>query len=313
MKYSEWLNIWLENYIKPTHKIRTIDLYGQMVEKKIVPYLGDYDMDELTPIMIQRYVTEMIEKGNTRTGKGLSSNSVNGFISVIQSSLQTAYRLGLTVAYVGDKIQRPKSCEKKIECFTAAEQKRLEEAVMASKNQKYFGIIICLYTGLRIGELLALTWNDVDFEKGEINVSKSCYCGKHGRVVDSAKTEHSKRVIPMCEPIIKILRKMKKESDSECVISSNGKPITTRSYQRSFENMQKKLHIPHRGFHALRHTFATRALECGMDVKTLSEIMGHKNSTVTLNRYAHSLTEHKKAMINKLWSKAEKTSKSFCF
>ena len=104
-----------------------------------------------------------------------------------------------------------------------------------------------------------------------------------------------------------------KESNSEYVISSNGKPVTTRSYQQSFENMQKKLHIPHRGFHALRHTFATRALECGMDVKTLSEIMGHKNSTVTLNRYAHSLTEHKKAMINKLWSKAAKTSKSFCF
>lgn len=171
---------------------------------------------------------------------------------------------------------------------------------MTGKKQKLLGIVICLYTGLRIGELLALTWSDVDFEKGEINVSKSCYCGKHGRVVDSAKTEHSKRVIPLCNQIIRILRKMKKESDSEYVISSNGKPVTTRSYQKSFENMQKNLHILHRGFHALRHTFATRAMECGMDVKTLSEIMGHKNSTVTLNRYTHSLAEHKKAMINKL-------------
>ena len=300
MKYSEWLNIWLENYVKPTHKIRTFDLYRQMVEKKIVPYLGDYEMDELTPITIQRYITEMSEKGNTRTGKGLSSNSVNGIISVIQSSLQTAFRLGLTATYTGDKIQRPKSHEKRVECFTAVEQKKLEEAVIASKKQKLFGIIVCLYTGLRIGELLALTWNDVDFEKGEINVSKSCYYGKHGRVMDSAKTEHSKRVIPLCKQLIKIMRKMEKENDSEYVISSKGKPVTTRSYQRSFENLQKKLHISHRGFHALRHTFATRALECGMDVKTLSEIMGHKNSTVTLNRYAHSLTEHKKEMINKL-------------
>lgn len=134
----------------------------------------------------------------------------------------------------------------------------------------------------------------LDFEKGEINVSKSCYCGKHGRVVDSAKTEHSKRVIPLCEPIIRILRKMKKESNSEYVISSNGKPVTTRSYQQSFENMQKKLHIPHRGFHALRPYIRNARVRVRNGHKTLSEIMGHKNSTVTLNRYAHSLTEHKK-------------------
>lgn len=100
---------------------------------------------------------------------------------------------------------------------------------MAGKKQKLFGIVICLYTGLRIGELLALTWNDVDFKKGEINISKSCYCGKRGRVVDSAKTDHSKRDIPMCEPIIKILRKKKNESDSKYIISSKGKPVTTRS------------------------------------------------------------------------------------
>ena len=114
MRYREWLNIWLENYVKPTHKIRTFDLYKQTIEKKIAPYLGDYAMDELSPIAIQRYVTEMLENGNTRTGKGLSYNSVNGIISIIQSSLQTAYRLGLTQAYVGDKIQRPKAREKRI-------------------------------------------------------------------------------------------------------------------------------------------------------------------------------------------------------
>ena len=300
MKYRKWLMTWLENYVKPTHKIRTYDLYKQMIGKKIVPYLGDYEMDELTPIDVQRYVTNMLGKGNLRTGKGLSSNSVNGIISVIQSSLQTAYRLGYTKEFIGDKIQRPKTCEKRVECFTAFEQKKIEEAVMSGKKQKLFGIVICLYTGLRIGELLALTWEDVDFNKGEISISKSCYCGKHGRMVAKVKTEHSERVIPLSKQILKILHSMKKASDCGYVISSNGKPVTTRSYQRSFEILQNKLHIRHRGFHVLRHTFATRALECGMDVKTLSEIMGHKNSAITLNRYAHSMNEHKRAMMNKL-------------
>lgn len=116
-------------------------------------------------------------------------------------------------------------------------------------------------------------------------------------MVDRVKTEHSERVIPLSRQILKILRSMKKESDCEYVVSSHGKPITTRSYQRSFEILQDKLHIARRGFHALRHTFATRALECGMDVKTLSEVMGHKNSSVTLNRYAHCL--RKNALLKK--------------
>lgn len=300
MKYSEWLNIWLENYVKPTHKISTYDLYNQTVAKKIVPYLGDYDMNKLAPIIIQRYVTELSRSGNVRTGKGLSSNSVNGIISVIQSSLQTAYRLEYTKGYIGDKIIRPKTTEKRVDCFTVAEQRKIEQAALESKALKMRGIVICLYTGLRIGELLALTWEDVDFNKSEVSISKSCYCGKHGRMVDRVKTEHSERVIPLSRQILKILRSMKKESDCEYVISSHGKPITTRSYQRNFEILQDKLHIARRGFHALRHTFATRALECGMDVKTLSEIMGHKNSAITLNRYAHSLNEHKRAMMNKL-------------
>ena len=93
---------------------------------------------------------------------------------------------------------------------------------------------------------------------------------------------------------------MKKQSKSDYVIENKGTAVFMRSYQRTFELLLKRLNIPHKGFHALRHTFATRALECGMDVKTLSEILGHKNATITLNRYAHSLWEHKSEMMNKL-------------
>lgn len=84
------------------------------------------------------------------------------------------------------------------------------------------------------------------------------------------------------------------------MVADGEEPVSVRSYQRSFELLQKKLKIPRRGFHSLRHTFATRALECGMDVKTLSEILGHKNPTITLNRYVHSLMEHKRDMMNRL-------------
>lgn len=300
MKYEEWLTAWLENYIKPMRKARTVDLYTQIVKKKIIPRLGRYRLNELTPIIIQRFITRLSQCGNERNGKGLASNTVNGIVSVIQGSLQTAYRLGYVSEYVGDRIIRPKAIEKRVECFSLSEQKAIEQAALKNKAIKLRGVVISLYTGLRIGELLALTWSDVHFCEKEIIISKSCYCGRHGRIIGGVKTESSIRSIPMCAPVIKILREMKDACKSEYVISSNGKPVKTRAYQKNFELLLKRAGIKHRGFHALRHTFATRALECGMDVKTLSEIMGHKNSSVTLNRYAHCLSEHKKAMMNKL-------------
>ena len=162
------------------------------------------------------------------------------------------------------------------------------------------GILMCLYTGLRIGELLALEWSDVNFEKQELYVRKTCYDRVGERVISSPKTKSSVRIIPIPKQIIPALTKLKVTGMCQYVISDHGQYVSIRSYQRSFALLLKKLCIPHRGFHALRHTFATRALECGMDVRTLAEILGHKNPTVTLNRYAHSLMEHKREMMNRL-------------
>ena len=165
-------------------------------------------------------------------------------------------------------------------------------------------MVLCLYTGLRIGELLALTWSDIDFGKGLLFVSKTCHDGNDGqnhiRIIDSPKTVHSRRVIPLPKQILPHLKSLKKRSLCDYVIADGDKPVFVRSYQRTFELLLKKLDISHKGFHSLRHTFATRALECRMDVKTLSEILGHKNATITLNRYAHSMLEHKQDMMNRL-------------
>lgn len=180
------------------------------------------------------------------------------------------------------------------------EQKQIEQAVLNGNKDKLYGILLCLYSGLRIGELIALQWSDIDFVKGIFTVSKSCHDGKDGLIIDEPKTANSRRLIPLPKQLLPILKGIKKKSDSSFVVSSNGSFVSVRSYQRSFELLLKRLNIPHKGFHSLRHTFATRAIECGMDVKTLSEILGHKNPTVTLNRYTHSLMEHKQDMMNKL-------------
>lgn len=306
MKYKEWLDVWFTNYIEPSSKMKTRERYSEIIEQRLKVKLGEYELDELTPMVLQNYVTELVRSGNLVTGNGLSANSVNGVITVIQNSLKFSHTLGELKEYTAYKIKRPKTKEKSVQCFSFSEQKQIEQAALSNKSRKYIGIVLCLYSGLRIGELLALTWNDVDLENGTLTVNKTCHDGidadgVFGRFVDEPKTQSSLRSIPIPKQILALLKKYRKSRISDNVIESEmGEPLTVRSYQRTFELLQKRLEIERRGFHSLRHTFATRSLECCMDVKTLAEILGHKNPTVTLNRYAHSMTEYKKNIMNRL-------------
>ena len=304
MKYGEWLTEWLNNYVRISAKHRTIERYSEIISNHLIPSGGELEMQELTPKLLQKYISKLLECGNKRTGAGLSSSAVNSIITVIQNSLHTAFNLRYIDDMVGDKLKRPKAVEKQIECFSVEEQKRIEQAVRETTKPYMVGVLICLYTGLRIGELLALEWSDIDFSNDTLMVDKTCHYGKnrdrqYGRIVDTPKTETSIRIIPIPKQLMPILKEHKKIS-AQLVISKNGIGISNRTYQRNFESLLKSLNIKHRGFHALRHTFATRALECGMDVKTLSELLGHKSPAVTLKKYAHTFLIHKKEMMNRL-------------
>lgn len=298
MKYEQWLSEWLEYYVKPRTKFKTYSVYKQQVEKHIIPALGEIKIKELKSVLIQKYVVDLINKG-------FSPNTVNGIINIIRNSLKTAVIIGLIDNNQADLIQRPKTREKQVDCFSKDEQKKIEHYIIDKQKYRLYGIIIALYTGLRIGELLALTWDDVDMKKCAISISKTCRDywenGEYKKIIDTTKTQSSQRVIPFPKQILPLLKELKQKTGNEYVVV--GKSIygaQIRSYQRSFDALLKKLKLSHKGFHSLRHTFATRAMECGIDVKTLSEILGHKNPAITLNRYAHSLFEHKINMMNKL-------------
>ena len=305
MKYKDWIKEWLENYVKGSLKQRTYTRYAEIVCGHIIPTLGEYNIEEITPLKLQRYTRELLQKGNKRTGKGLSANSVNGIITVVQTSLKTAFKLGIVKEYAGDRIRRPKVQEKQVTCFTKQEQRAIEQEIFRRNNPKLYGIIISLYTGIRIGELLALTWADIDMLRGVLTVNKTCYegrdkTGKYVRITEIPKTNSSIREVPIPKQLLMLMKAWKKKSHSKYVVSNGEKGVSLRGYQRIFERLLNKIKIAHKGFHALRHTFATRALECGMDVKTLSEILGHKNTNITLNRYVHSLIEHKREMMNRV-------------
>ncbi len=306
MYYKDWLNEWLGSYVKIVAKSKTYERYEEIVRLQIAPCLGDCEIDAIDSVSLQHFVSRLSLVGNAKTGEGLSASSVNGVITVLQTSLRAAQEAGVSKSYHGDKVKRPKMRAGKTECFTVSEQRAIEQYVVSSRRPRLYGVIICLYTGIRIGELLALKWSDIDFGNMMMFIDKTCHSGrdKDGRftlITDAPKTESSRRAIPIPCRLTSMLCDMRDGATSEHIIaSSTGDRVAVRSYQRSFERILSALGVRRRGFHSLRHTFATRALERGMDVRTLSEVLGHKNPSVTLDRYAHSLLEHKREMMNRL-------------
>lgn len=296
MIYSEWAGIWYRNYVQPYKKISTTQKYRDVLKKHVIPILGYVPVKALNGEIIQRFVCKLNES--------YSSGTVNTVIAVLLKSLNDARLNGVISAGGVPAFHRPQKVLRRVECFNSKEQRSIEKYILESKKKRLFGIIICFYTGLRIGELLALEWSDVDLENGRLNVNKSCHYGRdvngvYKRIVEAPKTESSDRIVPIPRELTKYF-KMMDTGDCLNVVSHNGKPVPTRTYQAAFTSILKKLGIENRCFHSIRHTFATRALESGMDVRTLSELMGHKNPSVTLSRYAHSLIEHKTLMMEKL-------------
>ncbi len=299
MKYGLWIDRWLY-YIKPTLKSGTTKQYRFYSERLLKPVLGEYEINDLSATVLQNFVTTLTEC--------YSPTTIKGIVSIVKRSLEYAEEMEVTDKNLAEKIKYKCSRKTSIKCLTTKQQKKLESYVYSVRTPKLFGFIICLYTGIRVGELLALTWNDIDLKSGILYIRKTCNddygVGGYKKEIDSPKTASSKREIPLSKQLVSVLKEQKKQSKSEYVISgANGKIISKRSYQNTFGVVLKRLKIPHMGLHALRHTFATRALECGMDVKTLSEILGHTNAAMTLNVYAHSLPQHKRNMMNKVCKK----------
>ena len=298
MKLKELLEVWLERYMKHTIKIRTYNRYKSICELHLIKDLGEYALDELKPNVLQDFLLKKIDNK-------YSTNTIKGIVSVLKQALRLAIVLEFVDKEYCSNLKMPSSEEKEISVFTKKEQQVIESFCLNHKKRNYIGIVICLYTGIRLGELLALTWDDIDFNSNLLTINKTSYSakvdGKTQIIVDKPKTKKSNRVVPLPNQLVKLLKIIKKESNSKYVITTrNSGMVGNRSYQRTFKFILKKVNVPYRNFHSLRHTFATNAIELGMDVKTLAEILGHTNAMITLNRYSHSLLNYKIEMMNKL-------------
>ena len=297
MKLKYIVMQYLEN-IKYSIKQKTYLFYLQMNDIYIVGFNKEISLNNLNEFLVS--IKEKYSYSTTKLIK-----------SLVNRSLNFAFENGLIKEKIVITLHLKNQQIRKVQALEKQEQAKLENYILENNKIYYFGIILSLYTGLRLGEVLALTWQNIDIKNKLIYVDKSIgTISQHHKTLtieSSPKTQSSIREIPISNKLFGLMKVLKQNSSTDYVIvSNNGKQINPRAYQKSFENLLKKLKIKHYGFHALRHTFATRLLENGVDIKTISELMGHSSPTITLNRYVHTNMQNKRKAMEAFNKKSAK-------
>ena len=291
MKTKEWFEMWLSIYVAGQVKPRTYTKYSQIARTHITPYIGERELQSITREDIQRLVY-----GETMQ-KGLSASTVNSIITVLKCACDTAEEEDKLTHNPCRKLKRLPLVEQKVDAFTQAEQRKLEAYITQAGKPKLYGVLICLYMGLRIGELLALSWDDVDLKHRVVYIHQTIDEQGHRT---SPKTLSAYRHIPIAPNLMSVFKRLYADKTCEYVIATNGHHTGIRAYQGLFRRALQKIGLRTLRFHALRHTFATRAIESGMDFKTLSSLMGHSSIAITMDRYAHCQMTHKRKALNRL-------------
>ena len=307
MTLYEWLCTWLDEYcndIRMTTKIN----YETYTHQHIKDTIGGYKLCDLSPMVIQQFYNEKAKNGKVSGKGGLSPKTLRNLHNFLHKALNQAVFLEMIAKNPTESTVLPKRQKVEMRYFTVDEQKLLQAAIKGHRLE--MPILIVLYTGIRQGELLGLTWDNVHIDlqgQSYINIVQTLNRIQNKDkssptrtllVINEPKTKHSIRTIPLLPDIAKHLAEYKEEQaiiraengfpDNGFVFTSTvGTPVDPRCLQRDFKKILVKNGIRVINVHGLRHTFATRALESGMSVKTLSKILGHSSVGFTLDTYAH--------------------------
>ncbi|MBE6739396.1 MAG: site-specific integrase [Ruminococcaceae bacterium] len=290
---EEWL-LCVKNRIKPSSYIK----YENLCKNHIIKNLGNISIDKMSTVTIQQFATELKEKGRINGGQ-LSEKTVNDTLIILGKIFEYASEEYSIVPPVIKNIRQER---KTARVFSPKEQQRLCLYCLNDINSYKFSILLALYTGMRIGELCALKWQDITDDSIIVYKTMQRLKTDNGDTevfISDPKSESSKRVIPLPEFLKEFANKMRKADGY--VLETNRSPFCEpRTMQHRFKETAKDLGFKGATFHTLRHTFATRCVEAGFDIKSLSEILGHSDVKVTLNRYVHSSFEQKQKNMQKL-------------
>lgn len=263
---------------------------------------------DITYDFIESHCNFLLASGGKK-GTGLSTKTVTDVLTIIRNVLKFAARKGMYVPCDGSAIQI-KHTTKAMRVFSKTEQEQLCTYMLANSDPCNIGILVCLFTGLRVGEICALRWEDISFSEQTIHVhqtlqrvqNKSGNGSKTKIIVTTPKSTCSIRTIPIPDELVDVLSACRKSPLGYVLTNDESKFIEPRTMQNKFKKALKLSGIEPANFHATRHTFATRCIELGFDVKSLSEILGHATVNITMNRYVHPTLELKKQNMKKLSS-----------
>ena len=302
---SEVFDLYL-NHKKHTVKESTYAKYKRDIQNHLNPYWGYIPLNEVDGIKIEDFTTHLVNKDNFYTRKKLSVKTVKDIVILLKSVIAYANQRELSdisLAYISS----PKSDTPHIRTLSYNDQKILENYLYQSPAPDKLGILLTLYTGLRIGELCALKWKNIDIQNRILHIDSTMQrikddLAEHSTkiILDSPKSNASIREIPIFGELFNRLKNYADCSEDCYFLTGSTEYIEPRILYRKYQACLRACGLPHYTFHSLRHTFATRAIECGCDPKSLSEILGHSNVKITLDRYVHPDMERKKNQIQLL-------------
>ncbi len=305
--YSDVLDTWLS-----TTKIRvkesTYAHYSYIIRTHIKPYLGDYQLSRLSTQVIERFVDHLLSNGRLDGNGGLSPKTATDIFAVVKASIEYAQYQNLTVICNFNKLTIKKK-DKEMRVLTQNEQKSLVGTLTTEMDLYKFGVLLSLYTGIRIGELCALQWADFDLSASVLKIRKTMQRiqdlgatsgAKTKIVITEPKSKCSIREIPLTPFIAEMALLFQTSPDAFILSGVVHRYVEPRTMQNRFQSYLLDAGVAKANFHTLRHSFATRCIEASFELRSLSEILGHKNVNLTLNRYVHSSMALKQANMNKL-------------
>lgn len=311
MTLTQWLLHWFETYVVRNVKRSTAVSYQGIINNHIAPKIGSYKLCELNIDILQTFFNTEADSGNAKGG-GLSPKTLQNIKRMLHKALKKAAELELVTKNYSDYVDIPSVDYAEMRVLTVEEEQRLVSVLTRSDNPMDLGMLIALALGLRLGEVLGLQWRDIDTKNKVVHIRRTVnrlptLDDPHHTemVIGTPKSKKSKRDIPITDDFLKLFKKFTarthmrygSRSDEDYIFHGlkASKPCEPKNMQRHFKKVViEELDIKGATFHSLRHTFATRAIEKGVDVKTLSELLGHSDVSITLNRYAHVLDEHKR-------------------